>query len=200
MRDKDSMYGQAAWPDYPNDQDNAMHAVGCITSWWARVENVYERFLYQGLEYSQAAFLRTTLTNSQKIGLIRASTVILRRTEPAMSEAIGTFLLYANICAENRNFIAHADIQSDAKLGAMRVSKRANQFGGKDYVFHVNVADLRRMAQEMADVALYGSIIPLAMRTPVPLPPIPPKPRKWDQLLPKEDRKSVPRPPEASEA
>lgn len=194
------MYGQAIWPDYPSDQDNAMHAVGCITSWWARIENVYEQFLYHEFEFSQVGFLRATLTNSQKVGLIRTSTALLRRTRPEMHEAIGTFLHYANICAENRNFIAHADIISDGKVGAMRVSKRANQFGGKDYVFHVSVADLRRMAQEMADIALFGRVIPLAARTPVPLPPVPPKPRKWDQLLPKEDRKNVPRPPETSEA
>ncbi|RWQ24223.1 hypothetical protein [Mesorhizobium sp.] len=177
-----------------------MHAVGCITSWWARIERVFELLMFFNCEYSQVAFLRSTLTNSQKIGLIRASTTLLEHSDPTRYEALSTFLLYANICAENRNFIAHSDIRTDGKAGTIRVEKRANQFGGKDYVFHVSVADLRRMAQEMADVAIFGGIIPLGARFASPLPPVPPKPRKWDQLLPKEDRKSAPRPPETSEA
>lgn len=194
------MYGLAVWPDYPSDQDNAMHAVGCITSWWARIERVFDLLLFFNGQHSQVAFLRSTLTNSQKIGLIRASTTLLEYSDPKRYEALSTFLLYANLCAENRNFIAHSDIQADGKAGTIKVDKRANQFGGKDYVFHVNLADLRQMAQDMADVALFGGIIPLGERYSSPLPPVPPKPRKWDQLLPKADRKSVPRPPETSEA
>lgn len=176
--------------------DEVAHAIGVIAVEWQAIEAECDNFLTSlpgCLSAAATTFLLHHLKNGPKADLIRASLDERRRLDPEGCRLVAIFLDFAHICAENRNTILHALPEppflapDHAHFRKLILNKP-----GKVAVFRFSARDLMEIAEEMRAVRVFGSRLNFAFvfgpdrvlaarnREPlhVPLPDIPPAPRR----------------------
>ncbi len=188
---------------WPSEEDRAasdeyLIAFGQITLLYNFLQSLME-MLFQTcapLEPEYAQLLFHQLNNRERIDLFSAFIRANEKDDKA-EEALHACILHYDICTENRNILMHvmSDGFSEA-TGHARFRKRASQNPIREIEFHMPIADLRLVADQIAQTARFSFAltafisfrnVPPASRilaASLPLPETPPKPRKLTPYQP----------------
>lgn len=187
-----------SWPANLPLEDAAYHAIGKITSSWAGVEFVYDEIIMKLIGNDQFAdFIRGKLNNADRIEAIKILVNPFETTDPKGHFAILEFLKCAQICSENRSFVAHSRVQIRTPE-EITFFKRHHTKRGKFIRVYATLNELREMAdvsdktQQFGLMAMNALLITGIKRNDqnfmdgffMPITQIsnPPRPRKWDTL------------------
>lgn len=168
-------------------KDNIRHAIGTIISTNNLIEQTIDMIILDTVYQINglSSFLMSKQNNSQKRELVKLVAQHFHESDNEVHLAVSEFLKQANICLNNRNFVAHAALTDDMTVPP-KFYKRSTT---KPDIVHRRVASLnglREIAQSSRHVYLYGNRIwSLFMgQTLESIPEKPEQPRQWDVILP----------------
>jgi hypothetical protein len=195
--------------------DDYLIAFGQVTLLYNFLESQMERLFERSapLEPKYAELLFHRLNNREKADLFSAFVRANEKDEKA-KDALLECILHFDICTDNRNILMHviSDGISEA-TGMARFTKRASQNPTRKIEFHVPIDDLRAVADQLAQTIRFAFSLSSFLyfrhspqnKTeetlrigPLPLPGIPPKPRKLTPHQRPAAPKGAPLPPQPS--
>jgi hypothetical protein len=195
--------------------DDYLIAFGQITLLYNFLQDVMER-LFEGfapLEEQYAERIFHQLNNRDRVDLFSAF-VRANEKDEQVKDALQECLLHYDICTENRNILMHTVSGGISEAtGIERFRKRASKNPAKSIEYHVPLADLRLVADQIGQTVGFCWSINgfLRYRAASPalkgifaqapsLPGKPPKPRKLIPYQPPEARQGGTPPPQPSGA
>lgn len=193
------------WPSYRIGPKDHLHAVGVLVAAWNQIERTYSAFFQLILPWENHKIFEV-LGNDSRWHMI--NDLVAARVDPDEAEAVRFFLKCAAICKENRNAVAHAEIDNPYKGDIIRLMKGLNKERTATREYWFTLESLRAMADDCFLTSTYGlnvwSSIHTRRMTHLPpeeqakwlvaLPPKFPQPRKWDQHSREEPQAAQPQP------
>jgi hypothetical protein len=140
-----------------------LHALGQITLVFNYLEesigNIFKVAMPTNSAFSEAMYHK--LNNRDRVDLLAA---IVRESskEDDIKEAILHLLTCYSICADNRNILMHAILES-ADADIISLSKKASRDPTRLIEFRIPLVDLRAVADEMAKTFVYAMRLQSAM-------------------------------------
>lgn len=203
------------WPDETRWLASAefTHALGNLTLAYNFLEEAIGMLFstYMPIDKSAAEALYHKLNNRERIDLL---TALLGQNEkrPDVQTSVLHLVACYDICTENRNILMHSITTAPDAQGMFRLGKRARNDPKRTTEFQVDTTKIRQIADETSDIFDAAVMLHLWLHNggpnrdanvsivmgwpeppaPVPLPPIPPKPRKLIPYQPPEDQKDGP--------
>ncbi len=147
---------------HPSLRDH-MHALGVAAANYNSLEFVFQSLLefYLGLEDSGASqHLFAQLNSNQKRSDILSRLIVYKeRKSQNVSESVQFFLDGFDICSENRNLLMHGRIFEATTRTQLVLQKYARKDPTKLNYMHLEVQDIRRVADDFFAYESYGAQI-----------------------------------------
>jgi len=190
-----------------------VYAVGAVIVAWNLCEGAFAQLLLRTLRVEWQTAQRTfqLLGNQSRVDLLRLEG---RRTLPADEfDRLDSCLTAYSICLENRNLVAHSQINMNAKDGGLSLQKPSTKDRLTMSLYRVPTADMMGVANTIFDLSQHAFRLSLAIWAGpsrrlglsngqyvlAPLPDKFPRPRKLSPLPPEDPPASQP-PPQSSQA
>ena len=181
------------WPKDEFGTPEDLQAAGTVIAAWNLCEHAFVDLLLQVLkiDYRLNARILNLLSDPNKIKLLVLEA--RDRLTPEEFARVDVFVKHMDICRESRNLIAHASYNRNAIAGGLSLSKAPGRDGVKSNTFLVSTAKMWELAETIYSLAQWGFRLSYAIMAgpqriiksgdlliPMPLPDIPPQPRKLD--------------------
>jgi len=137
-------------PDYGTGPTKHVHALGVISLNFNMYEAALQVFLEFYIEKPTADFLFEKMPNERRVEAIRHF-VSLSEKDPKIVELVEHSLSHYARCFQNRNTLLHSKQYFAVSLPDL-LSLEKKSKGAKSFMtFHLELTDLRRIADEMMD-------------------------------------------------
>ena len=170
-----------------------LQAAGTVIAAWNFCEQVLAHLLLRTLQIDDPlnARLFNLLSGPARYDLLTVEAK--DKLDPEEFARVEVFVNHMKICEGNRNLVAHASYNRNAIDGGLSLLKAPRKDGARKNVFRVSTKEMWGIAEATYNLAQWGSRLLLAIwagpqrvltagdrQIPVPLPDIPPQPRKLD--------------------
>jgi hypothetical protein len=147
------------WPFYMRGQRDHIHAIGVVALNFNRMELLLHRLLYRYLgTESEAAHAHICRSLNLHSVLELFNICVAKEKSASRRDHLRHFSRCYEACAANRNILMHSDLDElESTEQALALFKRS---GAKPHIrnqLKLSIEELRRVADEIFDVYLYGS-------------------------------------------
>lgn len=134
-----------------------MHALGVVAAAYNQLEFYLWCFfrIYVGISSEMTSHLFVTLTNNSRVDLITKSLELMER-DPVCVEQVSYFLKCFNLCAESRNFLMHATVDTNDSDTMLTLTKASRNNPTTRNQANLTLDEIRGVADDCYNVVMFG--------------------------------------------